>query len=87
MNRKVKIKFKNNNNQDIEKTIKIKDESFIETFYPFDNTGNLLYKYFCISLHDDDNDDDLIYSIKLYEKKDIKSNSLENNIFGTFIQK
>ena len=87
MNRKVKIKFKNNNNQDIEKTIKIKDESFIETFYPFDNTGNLLYKYFCISLHDDDNDDDLIYSIKLYEKKDIKSNSLENNIFGTFYSK
>ena len=87
MNRKGKIKFKNNNEQDIEKTIKIKDESFIETFYPFDNNGNLLYKYFCISLPDDDNDEDLIYSIKLYEKKDIKSNSLENNIFGTFYSK
>ena len=87
MNRKGKIKFKNINEEDIEKTIKIKDESFIEVFYPFDNNGNLLYKYFCISLPDYDNDGDLIYSIKLYEKKYIKFNSLENNIFSTFYSK
>ena len=88
INRKAKIKFKNINEQDIEKTIKIKNEAFIETFYPLDSNGNLLYKYFCISLpDDDDNDGDLIYSIKLYKKNDIKFNSLENNIYGAFYSK
>ena len=88
INRKAKIKYKNINEQDIEKTIKIKNEAFIETFYPLDSNGNLLYKYFCISLpDDDDNDGDLIYSIKLYKKNDIKFNSLENNIYGAFYSK